>query len=165
MNRQQEYLQDMLARVHGATSAIQAGQLEQSINTGNRHLHAELSEVYPQWFTPEGFEPVSVNIDSPTYHIQSPAGVRTGPQWVAAPAPPPRRSLWPWLVAGIALGTGGALALPLLIDAARQTAPAPQQPPVINLPEQAPPVINLPPAPEPVEPGRYFLRPGQPLDR
>jgi hypothetical protein len=76
----------------------------------------------------------------------------------------PRRSLWPWLVAGIALGTGGALALPLLIDAARQTAPPAQQP-IINLPEQQPPVINLPPAPEPVDPGRYFLRPGQPLDR
>jgi hypothetical protein len=164
MDRHTQYLQDMLQRVHGATSAVQLGSLEQTLNVADRQQQAYLSQHYPGWFSPEGVEPIAVNIDSPTYHIQSPAGVRTGPQWVAAPAPPPRRSLWPWLVAGIALGTGGALALPLLIDAARQTAPPAQQP-IINLPEQQPPVINLPPAPEPVDPGRYFLRPGQPLDR
>lgn len=156
----QQQLSEMLARVHQATSAVQLGTVEQSVNVANRHLNAQLSEVYPGWFTPEGVEPVAVNIDSPTYHIQSPAAVRTGPQYYP-PQYPPRRSLWPWLVAGVALGVGGAVAVPLLLDAARQTAPQPAPAPPVVIQDQ-PPVINLP---EARDPGRYFLKPGRPLDR
>jgi hypothetical protein len=168
MDRHTQYLQDMLQRVHGATSAVQLGSLEQTLNVADRQQQAYLSQHYPGWFSPEGVEPIAVNIDSPTYHIQSPAGVRTGPQWVAAPAPPPRRPLWPWLIFAGVLGAAIPLLLEHLWPIGRQTVtfpvPAPL-PPVIHLPEQPPPVINLPPAPEPVDPGRYFLRPGQPLDR
>jgi hypothetical protein len=92
-------------------------------------------------------------------------------QQQAAPVTSPRRPLWPWLVFAAVLGAAIPLLLEHLWPIGRQTVtfPAPQPVPspapnVIHVPSQPPPVINLPPAPEPIEPGRYFLRPGEPLD-